>query len=151
MTAMLEVKDLEVAYGKIVAVKKISFSVEQGQVVTLIGTNGAGKTTTLRTISGLLRPTSGEITFMGQRIDKVPAHDIVTMGLAHSPEGRRIFPGCRSRRTCCSVRSRATTTRRSARTWMLPTTSSRSWGSGASSRPGRSPAVSSRCSRWAGR
>ncbi|MEU4389381.1 ABC transporter ATP-binding protein [Kribbella sp. NPDC023855] len=92
MTAMLEVKDLEVAYGKIVAVKQISFTVEQGQVVSLIGTNGAGKTTTLRTISGLLRPTSGEITFMGQRIDKVPAHDIVTMGLAHSPEGRRIFP-----------------------------------------------------------
>jgi branched-chain amino acid transport system ATP-binding protein len=92
MTAMLEVKDLEVAYGKIVAVKKISFSVEQGQVVSLIGTNGAGKTTTLRTISGLLRPTSGEILFQGQRIDRVPAHDIVTMGLAHSPEGRRIFP-----------------------------------------------------------
>jgi branched-chain amino acid transport system ATP-binding protein len=92
MTAMLEVKDLEVSYGKIVAVKGISFSVEQGQVVSLIGTNGAGKTTTLRTISGLLRPSGGEITFMGQRIDKVPAHDIVTMGLAHSPEGRRIFP-----------------------------------------------------------
>jgi branched-chain amino acid transport system ATP-binding protein len=92
MSAMLEVRDLEVAYGKIVAVKKISFSVEQGQVVTLIGTNGAGKTTTLRTISGLLRPSSGSITFQGQRIDDVPAHDIVTMGLAHSPEGRRIFP-----------------------------------------------------------
>jgi branched-chain amino acid transport system ATP-binding protein len=92
MTAMLEVKDLEVAYGKIVAVKRISFSVEQGQVVTLIGTNGAGKTTTLRTISGLLRPTHGEILFQGQRIDRTPAHDIVSMGLAHSPEGRRIFP-----------------------------------------------------------
>jgi branched-chain amino acid transport system ATP-binding protein len=92
MTAMLEVKDLEVSYGKIVAVKGITFSVEQGQVVSLIGTNGAGKTTTLRTISGLLRPSGGEITFMGQRIDRVPAHDIVTMGLAHSPEGRRIFP-----------------------------------------------------------
>jgi branched-chain amino acid transport system ATP-binding protein len=92
MTAMLEVKDLEVSYGKIVAVKGISFSVEQGQVVSLIGTNGAGKTTTLRTISGLLRPSGGEITFLGQRIDRVPAHDIVTMGLAHSPEGRRIFP-----------------------------------------------------------
>ncbi|TDO50054.1 branched-chain amino acid transport system ATP-binding protein [Kribbella sp. VKM Ac-2527] len=92
MTAMLEVKDLEVAYGKIVAVKKISFSVEQGQVVSLIGTNGAGKTTTLRTISGLLRPNSGQINFMGQPIHHVPAHDIVSMGLAHSPEGRRIFP-----------------------------------------------------------
>ena len=85
MSPMLEVKDLVVAYGKIKAVKGISFSVDEGEVVTLIGTNGAGKTTTLRTISGLLRPTSGEITFMGQRIDKMPAHDIVTMGLAHSP------------------------------------------------------------------
>jgi len=92
MTALLEVRDLEVAYGKIVAVKKISFSVEQGQVVSLIGTNGAGKTTTLRTISGLLRPQSGEIWFQGERIDQVAAHDIVARGLAHSPEGRRIFP-----------------------------------------------------------
>jgi len=92
MTAMLEVKDLKVAYGKILAVKKISFSVEEGQVVTLIGTNGAGKTTTLRTISGLIRPTSGEILFQGKRIDAVPAHEIVTMGVAHSPEGRKIFP-----------------------------------------------------------
>jgi len=92
MTAMLEVKDLKVAYGKILAVKKISFSVEEGQVVTLIGTNGAGKTTTLRTISGLIRPTSGEILFQGKRIDTVPAHEIVTMGVAHSPEGRKIFP-----------------------------------------------------------
>ncbi|MFK4089694.1 ABC transporter ATP-binding protein [Kribbella sp. NPDC020789] len=92
MTAMLEVRNLEVAYGKIVAVKQISFKVEQGQVVSLIGTNGAGKTTTLRTISGLLRPTQGEIWFQGERIDNVAAHDIVTRGLAHSPEGRRIFP-----------------------------------------------------------
>ncbi|MFC0625203.1 ABC transporter ATP-binding protein [Kribbella deserti] len=92
MTAMLEVKELEVAYGKIVAVKRISFSVEQGQVVTLIGTNGAGKTTTLRTISGLLRPTHGEVWFQGERIDQMAAHEIVKRGLAHSPEGRRIFP-----------------------------------------------------------
>ena len=92
MTAMLEVKDLKVAYGKILAVKRISFSVEEGQVVTLIGTNGAGKTTTLRTISGLIRPASGEILFQGKRIDAVPAHQIVTLGLAHCPEGRKIFP-----------------------------------------------------------
>jgi branched-chain amino acid transport system ATP-binding protein len=92
VSAMLEVKDLRVAYGKILAVKRISFTVEQGQVVTLIGTNGAGKTTTLRTISGLIRPASGEILFQGKRIDAVPAHQIVTMGVAHSPEGRRIFP-----------------------------------------------------------
>ncbi|MBE3075427.1 MAG: ABC transporter ATP-binding protein [Actinobacteria bacterium] len=92
MTAMLEVRDLKVAYGKILAVKKISFSVDEGQVVTLIGTNGAGKTTTLRTISGLIRPASGEILFQGKRIDALPAHEIVALGLAHSPEGRKIFP-----------------------------------------------------------
>ena len=92
VSAMLEVKDLEVAYGKIEAVKGISFDVNEGEVVTLIGTNGAGKTTTLRTISGLLRPTSGSITFKGKDITTVAAHDIVQLGLAHSPEGRRIFP-----------------------------------------------------------
>lgn len=92
MTAMLEVEDLRVAYGKIEAVKGISFSVEEGQVVTLIGTNGAGKTTTLRTLSGLIKPLSGKITFGGQSLEKVPAHKIVALGLAHSPEGRHIFP-----------------------------------------------------------
>ena len=92
MSPMLEVKDLEVAYGKIRAVKGISFDVNEGEVVTLIGTNGAGKTTTLRTISGLLRPSSGSIRFKDQDITTVPAHDIVQLGLAHSPEGRRIFP-----------------------------------------------------------
>ena len=92
MTAMLEVKNLKVAYGRVRAVKGISFSVEKGQVVTLVGTNGAGKTTTLRTISGLLRPEEGEIWFEGERIDAVPAHEVTTRGLAHSPEGRRIFP-----------------------------------------------------------
>ena len=92
MTAMLEVKNLKVAYGRVRAVKGISFSVDKGQVVTLVGTNGAGKTTTLRTISGLLRPEEGEIWFEGERIDAVPAHEVTTRGLAHSPEGRRIFP-----------------------------------------------------------
>ncbi|MDI3423346.1 ABC transporter ATP-binding protein [Streptomyces luteolus] len=92
MTALLEVEDLRVAYGKIEAVKGISFNVEAGQVVTLIGTNGAGKTTTLRTLSGLLKPLSGKITFDGKPLAGVPAHKIVAMGLAHSPEGRHIFP-----------------------------------------------------------
>ena len=90
--ALLEVHDLHVAYGKIEAVKGISFAVEQGQVVTLIGTNGAGKTTTLRTISGLLRPAAGWITFDGKAIHNTSAHQIVELGLAHSPEGRHIFP-----------------------------------------------------------
>lgn len=89
---MLEVKDLAVSYGRVQAVKGISFTVEQGQIVSLLGTNGAGKTTTLRTISGLLRPTAGEILFEGKRIDTVPAHQIVTLGIAQSPEGRRLFP-----------------------------------------------------------
>ncbi|GJF28790.1 ABC transporter ATP-binding protein [Kitasatospora sp. NE20-6] len=92
MTALLEVQDLRVAYGKIEAVKGISFTVEQGEVTTLIGTNGAGKTTTLRTLSGLLRPTGGTITFDGAPLTSVPAHKIVSLGLAHSPEGRHIFP-----------------------------------------------------------
>ena len=89
---MLEVRDLRVSYGKIEAVKGISFAVEAGQVVTLIGGNGAGKTTTLRTLSGLLRPVGGTVTFEGEDITSTPAHDIVRRGMAHSPEGRRIFP-----------------------------------------------------------
>ncbi|MDT9694559.1 ABC transporter ATP-binding protein [Streptomyces sp. P17] len=92
MTALLEVEDLRVAYGKIEAVKGISFKVDAGEVVTLIGTNGAGKTTTLRTLSGLLKPTSGKILFEGKPLTGVPAHKIVALGLAHSPEGRHIFP-----------------------------------------------------------
>ncbi|WP_316520670.1 ABC transporter ATP-binding protein [Kitasatospora brasiliensis] len=92
MTALLEVEDLRVAYGKIEAVKGISFTVGQGEVTTLIGTNGAGKTTTLRTLSGLLKPTAGRITFDGRDLSTVPAHKIVALGLAHSPEGRHIFP-----------------------------------------------------------
>jgi len=90
--SMLEVHDLHVAYGKIQAVKGISFTVEAGQVVTLIGGNGAGKTTTLQTLSGILRPASGRVVFEGEDITAVPAHDIVRKGIAHSPEGRRIFP-----------------------------------------------------------
>lgn len=92
MTALLEVENLRVAYGKIEAVKGISFSVEAGQIVTLIGTNGAGKTTTLRTLSGLLKPLAGTVRFDGRPLSGVPAHKIVALGLAHSPEGRHIFP-----------------------------------------------------------
>jgi branched-chain amino acid transport system ATP-binding protein len=92
MTALLEVEDLRVAYGKIEAVKGISFTVEAGQVVTLIGTNGAGKTTTLRTLSGLLKPVGGSIKFNGKTLRKYRADQIVSLGLAHSPEGRHIFP-----------------------------------------------------------
>ena len=89
--AMLEVKDLEVYYGMIQAIKGISFEVNQGEVVALIGANGAGKTTTLHTITGLLPSKKGTVTFEGQDITKVPGHKIVTMGMAHVPEGRRVF------------------------------------------------------------
>ena len=89
---LLEVRDLHVAYGAIEAVKGIDFAVDAGQVVALIGSNGAGKTTTLRTISGLLRPSGGEVCFDGQVLNAVRPHEIVTRGVAHSPEGRRVFP-----------------------------------------------------------
>ncbi|MFI6102047.1 ABC transporter ATP-binding protein [Lentzea sp. NPDC051213] len=92
MTALLEVRNLSVAYGAIEAVRDISFTVEAGQIVSLIGSNGAGKTTTLRTISGLLRPASGEILFQGKPIHSDPAHAILGEGIAHCPEGRRLFP-----------------------------------------------------------
>jgi branched-chain amino acid transport system ATP-binding protein len=89
--ALLEVRDLRVAYGQIEAVRGISFDVDAGQVVTLIGSNGAGKTTTLRTLSGLQRASAGEIRLDGDRIDRLPAHEIVARGVAHAPEGRRLF------------------------------------------------------------
>ncbi|HZQ78410.1 MAG TPA: ABC transporter ATP-binding protein [Acidimicrobiia bacterium] len=89
---LLAVDGLEVAYGKIRAVRGVSFSVDAGAVVTLIGANGAGKTTTLRTLSGLLQPSAGTVAFEGRRIDGVAPHEIVELGIAHVPEGRRIFP-----------------------------------------------------------
>lgn len=89
--AMLEVKDLQVYYGMIQAIKGISFEVNQGEVIALIGANGAGKTTILHTVTGLIAPKAGQILFEGQDITKTPAHKIVSMGMAHVPEGRRVF------------------------------------------------------------
>lgn len=89
---MLEVKEIEVYYGAIHALKKLSISVEQGSIVTLIGANGAGKTTTLKTISGLLRPRSGSIMYKNQDITHVPPEKIVGLGISQVPEGRRVFP-----------------------------------------------------------
>lgn len=89
--AMLEVKDLEVCYGMIRAIKGISFEINKGEIVALIGANGAGKTTTLHTVSGLIKPEKGQILFNGKDISRVPAHKIVYMGMAHVPEGRRVF------------------------------------------------------------
>jgi branched-chain amino acid transport system ATP-binding protein len=89
--SFLEVRDLTVAYGAIQAVRGVTFTVERGQIVSLIGSNGAGKTTTLRTISGLLRPVSGEVLLDGEPLHTLPAHEILARGVAHSPEGRRLF------------------------------------------------------------
>ena len=91
--AMLKVDNLSVHYGVIQAVKDISFEVNEGEVVTLIGANGAGKTSILRTISGLVRPSAGKIEFLGQEIQKEPARRIVANGLSQVPEGRHVFPG----------------------------------------------------------
>jgi branched-chain amino acid transport system ATP-binding protein len=88
---MLEVRDISVAYGAIVALRSVSLRVDAGEIVTLIGGNGAGKTTTLRAISGLVRPKSGQVIFSGQDITGTPAHALVARGLAHVPEGRMVF------------------------------------------------------------
>jgi branched-chain amino acid transport system ATP-binding protein len=89
---LLEVKDITVHYFKVSAIRNISITVDDGEIVALIGSNGAGKTTTLRAISGLNHPTTGEIHFKGQRIDKLPPHKINALGIAMVPEGRRVFP-----------------------------------------------------------
>lgn len=91
MAAMLEIKDLQVYYGMIQAIKGVSFEVNKGEIIALIGANGAGKTTILHTVSGLLSPKHGSVRFEGQDITKTPAHKIVGLGMAHVPEGRRVF------------------------------------------------------------
>jgi len=92
VSEMLEVRNISSFYGDLQALWDISFNVEKGEMVTILGPNGAGKTTTLRTVSGLLRPKKGSIEFLGRRIDKLPAYKIVELGIAHVPEGRRLFP-----------------------------------------------------------
>ena len=90
--SLLTLDDVTVKYGAIEALKGVSLTVEQGEVVTLLGANGAGKTTTLRTISGLLRPSLGRVLFEGKPLGQIAAHDIVALGIGHVPEGRRVFP-----------------------------------------------------------
>ena len=89
---MLQITDLSIYYGKSIALRSISLEVGDNEIVALLGANGAGKSTTLRTISGLLTPRSGEIIFMGERINGLPPHKVVKKGISHCPEGRRIFP-----------------------------------------------------------
>ncbi len=91
-TLMLEVNSIEVRYGAIAALKGISFTVREGEIVALLGANGAGKTTTQKTVSGMLRPVAGSITLEGKRIDGIPAHQLIGLGICHVPEGRRVFP-----------------------------------------------------------
>jgi branched-chain amino acid transport system ATP-binding protein len=89
---LLEVSGIEVRYGTIAALKGISFTVNEGEIVALLGANGAGKTTTQKTVSGMLRPVLGTITFDGKRIDGIPAHELIRLGICHVPEGRHVFP-----------------------------------------------------------
>jgi len=91
-SSLLEVSDVEVRYGAIAALKGISFEVREGEIVALLGANGAGKTTTQKTVSGMMRPAKGSITFAGRRIDGIPAHDLIRLGICHVPEGRHVFP-----------------------------------------------------------
>jgi branched-chain amino acid transport system ATP-binding protein len=89
---LLDVVDLQVKYGAITAIKGISFDVREGEIVALLGANGAGKTTTQKTVSGMLRPAAGSITFDGRRIDGIPPHHLIELGICHVPEGRHVFP-----------------------------------------------------------
>jgi branched-chain amino acid transport system ATP-binding protein len=89
---LLAVNDIEVRYGNIRALKGVSFEVAEGEIVALLGANGAGKTTTQKTVSGMLRPSVGSIVYDGQRIDGIPAHDLIRLGICHVPEGRHVFP-----------------------------------------------------------
>ncbi|MDX6202950.1 MAG: branched-chain amino acid transport system ATP-binding protein [Frankiales bacterium] len=91
-TPLIEVDDIEVRYGAIRALKGVTFHADTGEIVALLGSNGAGKTTTQKTVSGMLRPTSGQIRFDGKRIDGIPAHELVSLGICHVPEGRHVFP-----------------------------------------------------------
>ena len=88
---MLEVKKISVSYLGVPVIREVSFKVEEGQMVSIVGSNGAGKSTILKTISGLLRPLTGEITFLGKRIDTLPPYEITSAGISHIPEGRKVF------------------------------------------------------------
>ncbi len=113
--ALLDIADLSVRYGEIEALRGVSFSVEEGQVVTLLGSNGAGKSTTLRAISGLAAPQAGSIAFDGRAIAGLGAEEIVRLGIAHVPEGRRVFPGLSVRENIMLGASNGKTPRRAIR------------------------------------
>ncbi len=145
--ALLEIENIHSYYGNIHALQGVSLTVEEGEVVTLIGSNGAGKTTTLRSIHGILPPREGKIVFDGEEIQGMPAHDMIPKGIAQSPEGRKIF----HRMTVMENLEMGAYHRNDrdgdpARTWTASSTSSRASRSASSRSPARCPAASSRCS-----
>ena len=150
---ILSVKDINVYYGSIHAIKGISFDVRQGEIVTLIGANGAGKSTTLNTISGLLRSRTGSITFCGEPIGKIPAYRLVSRGLAQVPEGRHVFLHMTVRENLelgAFTRYRHGTAARN-KDLDAVTVCSRGWASAAARWPAPFRAASSRCSPWGAR
>jgi len=142
---LLEVKDLSVYYGAINALQGISFHVEEGEIVTLIGANGAGKSTTLNTISGLVRARSGGIRFKEQEISTTPPYEIVSMGIAQVPEGRKIFAPLTVRDNLDMALSRARTRQPFSKAWSGCSRVSRASRSGSVSTAAPCPVVSSRC------
>ena len=146
--AMLEVKDLQVYYGVIQALKGISFHVNQGEVIALIGANGAGKTTTLQTLTGILSPKSGSIVFEGKDLTRTPAHKIVEMGMAHVPEGRRVFADMSVYEIFFLELTQERTRQRSQRALLVYTRDFRVWKNVKDSVQEHFPVVSSRCLPW---
>lgn len=146
--AMLEVKDLQVYYGVIQALKGISFHVNQGEVIALIGANGAGKTTTLQTLTGILSPKSGSIVFEGKDLTRTPAHKIVEMGMAHVPEEDVYLRICPFTRIFFLELIQERTRRRSQRALPVYTRDSRVWKNVKDSVPEHFPVASSRCLPW---
>ena len=144
--AMLTVENLNVYYGMIHALKDVSFEVNQGEIVALIGANGAGKTTTLHTVSGMLPAKSGSVKFEGKEIIKTPGHQIVSLGMSHVPEGRRVFAGLSVYE---NLKMGAARTRRRLQTrwkWSIP--ASRASRSVPASWPVPCRAANSRCLQW---
>ena len=144
---MLEVEGLICRYGKVEAVRDLTIEVRRGELVSLIGANGAGKTTTLKAISGVLAPAGGRIAFLGEDITRASARRILQLGIAHCPEGRRVFPYmtvAENLEMGCYLRATAPA---SPPTWSRSTPAFRSWPSGATRRPARCRAASSRCWR----
>jgi branched-chain amino acid transport system ATP-binding protein len=148
-SVVLEVEDLHVHYGKVEALKGVSFSVNEGEIVTLIGGNGAGKTTTLKTVSGVRAVSSGRLRFKGEDLAHVAAHRRVDMGICQAPEGRGIFPGMTVTENLeMGAYTRKTTKTRSKSASSSPSRtsgSSRGWPNAGGRRAARCPVVSSRC------